>query len=174
MKGIYVIKEKNGDPVYVGRSRNIYGRWAAHLENYPYDKYDYEVLEIVEGNINGREQHWIDEMNTLLDGDNKVKAVATRKRYLSELPPVFETGYRKNRIIALLKTFDGEMCHACNETTSRYLYWFPYHKAISSGFLLHGKKTKARAKALELIDKSRPLCLNCGADKLWGEEKALY
>jgi hypothetical protein len=132
------------------------------------------VLEIVEGDINGREQHWIDKMNTLLEGNNQVRAVAVRKSYPTELPPALESSYRKNRVIALLKTFDGESCHACDETTPRYLYWFPYHTHIRKGFLRYGKNTKQRAAALEMIDKSKPLCLNCGADKLWGEEKFPY
>ena len=120
-----------------------------------------------------REQHWIDHYNTLLEGNNKrnaVKTVETRARYKEDDIP--QTTYRKNRMIALLKTFQGESCTFCGETTDRYLYWFPWHKLIRQGFLRHGKNTKERAKAIEYIDKSKPLCLNCGADKIWGEEKA--
>ena len=177
MKGIYVIKEKNGDPVYVGKSLNIYGRWSGHIDNYPYEKYDYEVLELVEGDMQHREQYWIDEMNTLLNGDNKKNAVRTvehRMKYKEELPPILNGAYRKHRILAYAKTFEGETCNVCGDPTTRYLTWYPLDKKIRSGFYRHGRNTKQRLEAIRLIEECRPVCQNCVVDREWGEERGPF
>ncbi|MDP6585691.1 MAG: GIY-YIG nuclease family protein [Anaerolineales bacterium] len=186
MKGIYVIKQKQGDdlwPVYVGKSLNIYNRWGEHLINYPYDQYKYEVCEIVDGNnteLLEREQHWIDKMNTLLEGDNKmraVKTVETRGRKgvdLDTLPPILKTRYPRKRVVTHLQTFKGESCIVCGEPTERYLIWYPYDQKITALYYRYGEKTKERKEALDLIDECKPVCRNCIVDKEWGEEKAPF
>ena len=178
MKGIYVIKNNDDEPVYVGKAVNIYNRWGDHLSNYPYAEYKYEVLEIVGGRLNEREQYWIDEMNTLLNGDNKVRAVRvveTRQRPNPEnLPPILKTGYPRKRVLDLLKTFDGDSCSVCGDPTTRYLTWYPYHNKITSLLYRYGTRTPERKEALDLIDECRPVCHHCIIDKEWGEEKAPF
>jgi len=177
MKGIYVIKKKDGTPVYVGRSTNMYSRWGQHLETYPYKKYDYEVLEIISFNgIAQREQYWITKMNTLLEGNNQcnaVKVVETRTKRSDEFPP-FTTTYSKGRNIVLYNTFEGEGCSVCGETVARYLQWYPNWNKIRSSFMRHGKHTPERTEAYLLIDDSTAICQNCLSDREWGELRGLW
>ena len=171
MKGIYGIF-KDDKPVYVGQSVNIYSRWGAHLDNYPYEIYEYRVLELCDDNsIREREQHWIEKMNTLLEGDNKANAVRqVEQRHKPPLP--YPSIRYPQRRISLLNTFNGRSCEVCGETTLRYLVWWPHWNRIKQYYMRYGKRCIERTWAQGLIDDSFSVCCNCVTDKAVGEEKA--
>lgn len=78
-KGIYIIKNKVNNKVYIGQSKNLGQRYASHIrriktkthyneilqrafEKYGIDNFEYSILEeVLEDNIlNEREKYWID------------------------------------------------------------------------------------------------------------------
>jgi len=177
MKGIYVIKDRETlAPVYVGQSKNIFSRWGDHLTLYPYDQYRFEVLEILSGDMKLREQHWINEMNTYFNGDNKTPAlseVKTKTPRESKYPEVIKNmPYENARVLWLYTTLEKESCQVCGDPTQRYLQWFPHHKKIRNLAFRYGAETPQRKEANQLVDESIPVCQNCIIDRDWGEEKA--
>ena len=71
------------------------------------------------------------------------------------------------RHLRLLKTFDGQICQVCNHDSPQHLVWFPHHKKIQHSILRYGKKSKEYKTALELIEKSIPVCMHCRADRYY-------
>ena len=62
----------------------------------------------------------------------------------------------------LLNSFRDYQCQ-CGEAELVCLEWYPHHKKIRSLVMRHGAKTEQRKQAIELIEKSTPLCHNCAA-----------
>ena len=62
----------------------------------------------------------------------------------------------------LLNSFRDYQCQ-CGEAELVCLEWSPHHKKIRSLVMRHGAKTEQRKQAIELIEKSTPLCHNCAA-----------
>ena len=71
------------------------------------------------------------------------------------------------RHLRLLKTFDDKFCRVCNHDSPHHLVWFPQHKKIQHYILRYGKKSTEYKTALELIEKSIPVCMHCKADRYY-------
>ena len=71
------------------------------------------------------------------------------------------------RHLRLLKTFDDKFCRVCNHDSPHHLVWFPHHKKIQHYILGYGKKSTEYKTALELIEKSIPVCMHCKADRYY-------
>ena len=80
--GIYMIKNKKTNQIYIGQAYDIEKRWIRHIKSgdlkhsyidrainkYGYDCFDIFVLEEVDKKrLNEREEYWINKYNTFLD-----------------------------------------------------------------------------------------------------------
>lgn len=93
--GIYAIINTNNNNIYIGKSIDIFQRWAQHIENAHLKKYDYDfykdlinitsfkfqILEICnKDDLQKREQFYINKYNSLKEGYNQVQAIDQTKQ----------------------------------------------------------------------------------------------
>ena len=71
------------------------------------------------------------------------------------------------RHILLLKTFEGKSCTICGDAEIHHLVHYPHHKKVKSLVLRNGKKTKALAEAIQLIERCTPICVLCLKDRYY-------